>query len=401
MSIKMIEMVKTKKLFDETDRDYTGPAYYTEPKFNYLNRCTRLECEKIRNLLEQWFRNFPSEAQDELRTRFRSKDDRQHLAAFFELYLHELLSKSGFSVEPHPHVSNKTTHPDFRVLKDGKPLFYLEATLATLSDEDTSAKARENQVYDTLNRMKSPKFFIGVKVHGTPTTNISGAKMRRFLERKLSGLDPDIITKQFERGGLETLPRWEWRHDWQITFFPIPKKPEARGKLGIRPIGLQTYGGRVPTSYNGIKKSIQKKATKYGEFDLPYIIAINVINEFGVDEIDIINTLFGEEQVTIVFCDNKIEQKPGRKPNGVWYGPNGPQNKRVSAILIAVNLTPWNIAKVTPVLWHNPWANHPLLTDTWQIPQLIPDKKDNCLLKKSGKSAWKILGLHHKWPSNK
>ena len=69
--------------------------------------------------------------------------------------------------------------------------------------------------------------------------------------------------------------------------------------------------------------------------------------------------------------------------------------------LIAVNLTPWNIAKVTPVLWHNPWANHPLLPDTWQIPQLIPDKKDNCLLKKDGKSTWKMLGLHPKWPFNK
>jgi len=68
-----------------------------------------------------------------------------------------LLSKSGFCVEIHPVVSNKATHPDFNVLNDGKPLFYLEATLAALSDEDTSAKARENQVYDTLNRMKNQK----------------------------------------------------------------------------------------------------------------------------------------------------------------------------------------------------------------------------------------------------
>ena len=396
-------MNEAKKLFDEMDRDYTGPALYAEPIFNYLNRCARLECKRIHNLLEQWFKNFPSEFQDELRTRFRSKDDRQHLAAFFELYLHELLSKSGFSVEIHPLVSNKATHPDFKVLKNGKTLFYLEATLAALSDEDTSAKARVNQVYDTLNRMKSPNFFIGVKVHGAPTTNPPGAKMRRFLERKLSNLDPDMIAEQFEQGGFETLPRWEWKHDdWQITFFPIPKKPEARGKPGVCPIGIQMYDARLITPHIGIKKAIQDKATKYGELDLPYIVAINVMDEFGADDIDISNALFGEEQVTIIFHGNElIDQRPGRKPNGAWYGPNGPQNKRVSAVLIAVNLNPWKIAKVTPVLWHNPWTNYPLPPDIWQLPQLIPDEKDNCLLKKDGRSAWQLLSLCPNWPITK
>ena len=394
-------MIEAKKLFDEIDRDYIGPALYAEPMFDYLNRCARLECKRIRNLLEQWFRNFPSEVQDELRARFRSKDDRQHLAAFFELYLHELLSKSGFSVEIHPTMSNKATQPDFKVLKDEKPLFYLEATLAALSDEDTSAKARENQVYDTLNRMKSPNFFIGVKVRRAPTTNPPGKKMRSFLQNNLSSLDPDEVTKQFEQGGLEALPHWNWEHDgWQITFFPLPKKPEARGKPSVRPIGLQIHGACFLTPHVGIRKSIQDKASKYGKIDLPYIVAINVINEFGIDEIDISNALFGEEQVTIIFRGNNvIEQKPNRKPNGAWYGPNGPQNKRVSAALIAVNLTPWNIAKVTPVLWHNPWANYPLPPDTWQLPQLVPDKKDNRLLKKNGKSAWQLLRLCPNWPT--
>ena len=393
-------MIGAKKLFDKMDRDYTGPALYAEPMFNYLNRSARLECERIRNLLEQWFKYFPSEVQDELRARFRSKDDRQHLAAFFELYLHELLSKSGFSVEIHPTVSNRATHPDFKVLKYGNPLFYLEATLAALSDSDTSAKARENQVYDTLNRMKSPNFFIGVKVRGAPTTNPPGAKMRSFLKDKLSNLNPDVVAKQFEQGGLEALPHWDWEHDgWQITFFPIPKKPEARGKPGVRPIGLQMQGVRFLTPHLGIRKSIQDKATKYGELDLPYIVAINVIDEFGADDIDISNALFGEEQVTIIFRGNElIGQRPGRKPNGAWYGPGGPQNRRVSATLVSINLSPWNIAKVTPFLWHNPWASRTLASDIWPLPQLIPDLKNNRLDKYDGKNSWQLFGLYPNWP---
>jgi len=307
-------MIRAKKLFNEMNRDFTGPKFYAESIFNYLNRSARLESKRIRDLLEQWFERFPSENQDVLRARIRSKDDRQHLGAFYELYLHELFSKSGFNVEIHPAVNNKTTHPDFRVLKDGKPLLYLEATLAALSDKDMSAKAREEQVYDAINRMKLPNFFIRVKVRGAPTTNPPGAKMRSFLENKLSNLDPNMVTKQLEQGDLEALPSWNWKHnDWQVNFSPIPKKPEARGKPGVRPIGLQMQS-RWHTPHIGIRDSIRDKATKYGELDLPYIVAINVTDEFGVDESDICNALFGEEQITAIFLGNNlIDQKPNRK----------------------------------------------------------------------------------------
>ncbi len=131
---------------------------------------------------------------------------------------------------------------------------------------------------------------------------------------------------------------------------------------------------------------------------MPYIVAINVINEFGVDNIDISNALFGEEQIIFIRKNRVTEELFQRKPNGAWYGPNGPQNTRVSAVLIAINLSPWKIAKITPVLWHNPWAKYPLPSDIWQLSQMVPDKKYNRLLKKKGKSIWQLLKLHSDWP---
>jgi len=388
-------MIMAMKLFDKMTRKDTGPALHAEPMFYYLNRSVRLECKKIRNLLEQWFKRFPSGAQADLRGRFRSKDDRSNLGAFFELYLHELLVKSGFSVEIHPSVSGKATRPDYRVLKNGEPLFYLEATLAALSDVETSARARENQVYDVLNRMNSPNFFIGLRVRGSPNTPPQGAKIRRFLEYRLARLDPEEIDKQYKEGGFEALPHWDWEHDgWQITFFPILKKPEARGKLGVRPIGFQMQDVCKLTLHVGIRESIRDKASKYGKLDLPYIVAINATSKFRADEIDIGNALFGVEKVTLVFRGgNLIKQIPSRKPNGVWYGSNGPQNRKVSAALIAVNLSPWSIAKVTPILWHNPWTNSSLDPDTWPLPQLVLDSVNNRLVERNGKKGWQLLKL--------
>lgn len=389
-------MFEAKKLFDDIDRNHTGPALYAQPSFDYLNRSARLECQRIRDLLEQWFEDFPSEVQDDLRARFRSEDDRQHLSAFFELYLHELLSKSGFSVEVHPAPGGRATHPDFKVLKDGKPLFYLEATLAAFSDEDASAKARENQVYDTINKMKSPDFFIGLKAHRAPATNPPGKKICRFLENKLSNLDPDVVAKQLEQGGLKALPHWDFEHDgWKITFFPIPKKPEARGKPGVRPIGLLMQDVHLGNSDVVIRRAIQKKANKYGKLDLPYIVAINVIDKFA-DGIDISEALFGKEEFTVSFPGNKLIGVR-RKPNGAWFGPKGPQNQRVSGALFIVDLSPWNLDEVTPCLWHNPWANRTLASDIWPLPQLIPDFKNNRLDKLEGKKSWQLLGLHPGW----
>ena len=129
------------------------------------------------------------------------------------------------------------------------------------------------------------------------------------------------------------------------------------------------------------------------------MIAINVIDEFGVDDIDISNALFGEEQVTVGFHSNhSVDQIVGRKPNGTWYGPNGPQKKRVSAVLVAVNLYPWSIAKTTLVLWHNPWADKALSQDIWPLAQLVPDAANNQLVKCAGESGWRLLGLRPGWP---
>jgi hypothetical protein len=399
-------MAEIKKLFNEMDRNYTGPPLYAEPMFNYLNRCASSECEEIRNLLERWFRNFPSESQNELRTRFRSKDDSLHLGAFFELYLYELLSKCGFSVEIHPTVPNTTRHPDFKVLKNGKPLFYVETTLAGLSDEETSAKATENQLYDELEeRMKLSKklsnFSIVVnKIRGRLPTPPPVSKIWNFLKNKLSNLNPDKILKQYEQGGLKALPHWTWKDkSCNITFFLMPIPPKVRGELNLK---VRTYGVKLNTPHIGIKNSIKKKATKYGKLDLPYIVAINVVNAIKVDDFNIMDALFGEEQYVISSWGNNVTlQEVIRKPNSVWWGPNGPQNTRVSAVLIAIKLSPWNIARVTPVLWHNPWANYPLSPDTWQLPQLVLDKRDNWLLKKDGKRAWELFRLNSNWPSTK
>jgi len=390
-------------LFDSIDRVDTGPAKHSEPSFEYLNRSGRPGAREVRNLLDKWFDRFPDDAKAEIRARFGSSDDHQHFSAFFELYLHEFLLSLGFAVQFHPSLPKaKTTHPDYLAWKSGKKLFYLEATIAGMSREEAAAKARENVVYDALDRMESPNFFILIRLRGSPTSPPPAARIRRLLERELAKLDPEEVASRFETGGLDALPTWEFEQEgWKLTFQPIPKTRDARGKPGVRPLGMHFYEPRWIAPHLGVRNSIRSKATKYGDLDLPFIVAVNVIDPF-CGKIDIANGLFGQEKVTFVKdADGLIlGSYPGRNPNGAWYGPAGPQNTRVSGALVAVGLFPWTIAKVTPVLWHNPWARTPLTPNIWSLPQLVPDHQEGQMESYGGVTAGEVLQLGRNWPED-
>src|SRR5437016_1395 len=100
-------------LFDRCAREYLGPAAHSEASYSILNRSARPEAQAVRTVLDAWFRCFPNESRADLRARFRRRDKRQHLAAFFELYCYALLNAQGFDVEAHPKLpGSRRTRPD-------------------------------------------------------------------------------------------------------------------------------------------------------------------------------------------------------------------------------------------------------------------------------------------------
>lgn len=386
------------RLFDDIERTITRPKNYNESRFEYLNRSARKDYSKIRDLLEGWFNHYPSAHQEDLQSRFRG-DDQEHIGAFYELYLHELLTSLDYERTIHPEMEDVSTHPDFKVTTD-KQTFYLEATIAAQSEQEIAEEARKNQVYDVLNRMDSPNFFVGLDIQGNPETTPPGSDLRKCVKEKFSDLDPDKISEKYEEDNREALPEWNWKHeDWKVTFFPIPKKPEFRGETESRPIASKIEGGFFIPDV-GIKRSIKDKASKYGDLDIPYIIAVNTWNKFGAGEFEVMNALFGELQVNIRVYegDRDSESSTQRKPNGAWIGPKGPRNRRVSGLLFANNLNPWNVSRQTPILWHNPWAKKELNEKVWPFPQNIPSEKSGEYQLKDGLENHKVLDIYPGWP---
>lgn len=386
-------------LFDEINRIDNGPALYAEPQFTYLNRSARQDVRRVRAVLEDWFSRYPAGEQADLRGRLRSPDDSHHRAAFFELFLHELLLRLGCRVQIHPSPSEATTKcPDFLVESPNDTPFYTEAVLASdESAQETAARARMNTVYDALDRMDSPNFFIGMNLRGAPQTPPPVKQIRSFLIKRLASLDPDEIASYLESAGLDALPHWPYEHEgWEIVFFPIPKSPNLRGKAGVRPIGVQSSGWHWLDTRLAIRDAVVTKASRYGDLDLPYVIAVNALGEH-VDRIDIMEALFGREQLLIrdmPFAPNEPEMV--RAPDGAWTSKSGPRYTRVSAVLIAAPVFPWNVPRAPICLYHNPWANKPCTGELTLLPQAIPN--GDRMEWEDGESLARIFGLSSGWP---
>jgi hypothetical protein len=95
---------------------------------------------------------------------------------------------------------------------------------------------------------------------------------------------------------------------------------------------------------------------RYGRLALPLVVAIQLIDEFGIDRIDVMNGLFGQEAMTV---DTLGNTRPGRVPNGAWVRPNGPVHRTISAVMAWSTLDAWNFSRIEPIVVHNPYATMP------------------------------------------
>jgi len=389
-------------LFDDIERPDEGPASYAESKFGYLNRTGRPEAGRVRENLENWFSHYPQHQRAEFRSRFRSPNNHQHLAAFFELALHELLIRLGHGVEIHPASNGATAkRPDFLVTSGSGDRFYMEAVLATdQTDQEAAANARLATLRDLLNRMDSPNFFVGFEQGGTPKTSFPANKIQAFLEQKLSALDPDEVAAAFASGGIRSLPHWPYDHDGCIvTFFPIPKSAGKRGKAGVRPVGMQMESPHWIEPELAIRNAITKKARRYGKLDLPYIIAVDAIGDH-VEHSDIMEALFGKETTIVSRTASGFKMQPSRIPDGAWRSKTAPRYTTVSAMLLFHPLFPHSLCHTDVRLYHHPWARLPYSGELARLPQAIPRRETNKMESIEGESLTSIFELTANWPYN-
>jgi hypothetical protein len=365
-------------LFDELMRDDLQASSNSEPPFSYLNRSARPEAQRVRALLEEWFMYFPEFRKCEVRSRFRSEREDQHLGGFFELYCAALLHSQGFAIEFEPTADpSKKTRPDFMAVGSGGMAFYLESTLVMGPGSDTTIDKKIGEIYDKINQVSSPNFNFFADIECVSSDNPKLSELSRFVSEWLNGLIVDKEVQHERPFELDAYPRTEWSNSgWKVRISAIPKNDRKCNSGSQRPLKL--WGGRSYDDINlrsSLLNALKSKSTHYGSLDWPFVIAVNVVP--GITDLG-------------VTVDDALKF--------FWSGPNGPQNQRVSAVLVARHLNPWSPAWKTPILWHNPWAAKPLSPQVWQGPQMIYDPRNSNMELREGKDAYEMLGLCPGWP---
>jgi hypothetical protein len=378
-------------IFDEVDRTAAEPASHLVGLFDYLNASARREAVRVRATLEAMLEHYPEDHRAELVRRLRSRDDRLHRSSVFELVMHELLIRQGLRVvEIEPVLANGRA-PDFLVEAPDGSQFYLEATIASgEAGADAGSDRRMREALQAIDEVVSPDFFLGVHTSGAPRSQVATGRLRRAVQAFVDGLDYDTARVNFE--AQRPTPIFSMEHDGlRIVIDVIPKNTR---QAGGRAIGSRVLPGGVVTPHVAIKSAIEGKAGRYGDLNLPYVIAVSALEEFANAD-SAIDALFGTEAV-VVHADGRDEWV--RNPDGAWRNRNGPVYTRVSAVLSTERLSAWDLGQRSLRLIHNPWAARPL----GDVPLGVEVRRvvDERLVTVPGRSLREILELPEGWPES-
>ncbi|MFD8483174.1 hypothetical protein [Kitasatospora sp. NPDC059673] len=347
-------------VYDNRRRTDPAPKREMESSADFFNRISGPFWDQIRDVVNEWWAHFPDHVRPGLMSRLvdRNSDANVH-SALWELYLHEMLIGSGCTVQIEQQVGARGKYPDFLVTY-GETQFVLEAIWTAQRVGGGEPGRMPPQLVDAIDRVPSPNFFVAYQLDVAGLATPPQRKLKAELAKWLDGLDPDRVVAARERG--VPLPRHVWQESgWRVTFDAIPRSPDRRGDPTARTIGVHASVW-LDEDLNLVLEAVRRKGGKYGEMNLPFIVAVG--NE----------VVFPEDSETEAALYGALNGRAsGRASGGYWGVPEGHPHSRVSGVLVVDNPGPWNWARRTPVLWRSPHPESmpaPVLP-TWEAASLV------------------------------
>lgn len=386
---------KGQPLFDDFKRIAATPASHQESSFEFLNRIAGDYWEHPRALMQEWLDRIPGvQEYNDLRQRFRSGDDEQFRSAFLELYLHESLLRTGYTVTIHPEVQGTTRRPDFLAERDDVR-FFIEAIAPGSTPAEKAAAQRRAVLFDTVNRLGDPNFMLWLDELEEGASPPASARLRKDLRRWLAELDPDAPWEA------DAAPTRRWDHDgWAVTFRAVPKKPEARGtRLNDRAIGVYGHAGvDFIDDAPAIKKALATKHHAYGDLGAPFIIAVGTYIH-DRDRWHSGNAMYGHVAVQIGEApDGSTVTRDVRQSDGYFGTPPEWSNRNISAVLLVNQLMPYYVQRAETTLWRHPNPARELPVEVG-LPGDTVSLGDSTLVEVSAPTrADQFFGLPDPWP---
>ncbi len=354
------------RLLGDIGESDTASRRSGERIMSFYQRSARPGAGRVRKLLEAWFAEYPARQKAALRQRLWGSDDDVFCAAFFELYVYTLLRRLQLDVEVPLSAGPYDTVEDFRVWRASQLVMRVAATCLESEQKHARQDGFIRDIQERIQALYCGDVRFSLHVRGEfKRQPRCGHVARRFVD-------------------------WCAQNVAQI---------EEALKAGRGPQDLASFA--VNEAGAGVELSpfcLKAKARKYPVETVPFVVAVCVSE--GLDGIDICNALFGDE-----VCETRIgpdldhyDTALKRKRNGLWLGPRGPQNTRVSGVLIADEVFCTSVAKQAPVLYLNPWAANAVPAGTLPIAQMVLNEAAGGLQRVPGPPIHEVFGLPSYWP---
>lgn len=347
-------------LFDDIRRSELKSDSPSESMFRDINQYDWPGATSIRNTLESWLENYPCRHRADLRERFRSNDDQNHEGAFFELFLYELLTRLGFSLEVHPEIAGSRARPDFLASRDHRR-FYLEATVSGQRSGPLTRNRNEDDVLDKLNTLTHSRFGITVHMEGTLSRTLSRKIVLRPFKELLESHDPDDVQREIDKHGSNSAPSRKIQcGNWNLEGWLRPILPIDPTMQLTRRFVIGHHFGAFTDCATPVRNAIREKARKYRNLDAPFVLAVNTRDRFYNAWQHDLEVLFGNER--LFYSNDNLDATPriGREPNGVWSRGRG---SKMDAFLSIQNVDMWNICNASASLYLNSKNTHTVFPD--------------------------------------
>jgi hypothetical protein len=306
-------------LFEDRDRNDPQPQRAAENSYQFIDRVDDPVFARVRATFNEWVGRFASlqsdKATNDLVGRFRSKPDGQFYSAFWELYLHEVHTRLGFTVRVHPE-SDRGTRPDFSLSRDGRTS-YLEAVMPSPPSDEPRQPGSVRTVMEYIDSARNPDFFLNVRFIAPDGDTRRKRDVVGAVEDWLSSLDWDT----WWRGGLSpdiAYPEVELAvRGWLLGLRALPRSPDRRGGDVSWMIGMYPATTGFPDSVaNVIAPTLDEKANKYGDLDGPYVVAVWTMSAVASEDTPA-QALFG---VALPLASTRLHGWLERVPASA-YGP--------------------------------------------------------------------------------
>jgi len=317
-------MDRDKNLFHGWHRVDNSYARHNEDWFTFLDRVDDVCFARVRSLLNNWFVELPKDKARTTRAELTSRKPAKVDAAFWELYLHAAFLRTPLDVPLEQVTSSTGSNVDFVLSPPGgDPLFSVDAVAV---GDPPAARARARRLkaaWDALNQETASEFFVWiVRVEREGKNTPSGTRLRKEIIPWLATLDRATVLRDTSSGASRsTLPEClidvdDWR--FLVRAVPLSDNAAARSDTRRRLVGVEpietAWGGSAAAVLGGLRR---KAAAKYDSLNLPYVVALVDLHRFSSGEDVLMDTLYGDDAVQVVFRGDEIVSTQGiRKPNG-------------------------------------------------------------------------------------